>query len=141
MIVELHDKIFAELAQVIAQQKAEAYVVGGFVRDIFLKRDSKDVDIVVLGDGIELAKAFADSRREKTEFAFFKNFGTAMVKTGGWDVEFVGARKESYASHSRKPTVEPGSLTDDLNRRDLTINAMAVSLNKRSKRAYAKINH
>ena len=130
MIVELHDSIFAELSEVIADQKAEAYVVGGFVRDIFLNRESKDVDIVVLGDGIALAKAFADSRKEKTDFAYFKNFGTAMVKTGGWDVEFVGARKESYASHSRKPTVLPGTLEDDQNRRDFTINALAISLNK-----------
>ncbi len=130
MIVPLHDKIFSEISEVATKQNAKVFVVGGYVRDIFLKRNSKDVDLVVLGDGIALAKAFAESRKEKTDFAFFKNFGTAMVQTGGWEVEFVGARKESYTPDSRKPFVEPGTLVDDQLRRDFTINALAISLNK-----------
>ncbi|MFA6259910.1 MAG: HD domain-containing protein [Bacteroidia bacterium] len=130
MFIELKNPLFKDLQAVVEQQQVQAFIVGGFVRDHFLHRESKDLDIVVLGDGIELAKAFAESRKGKTDFAFFKNYGTAMVKTADWEVEFVGARKESYAHHSRKPTVEPGTLTDDQNRRDFTINAMAVSLNK-----------
>lgn len=104
-------------------------MVGGYVRDLILKRNSKDIDIVVLGDGIELARQFAHSRKTKTDFAYFKNFGTAMVKTDDYEVEFVGARKESYSPESRNPQVSPGTLEDDQNRRDFTINALAISLN------------
>lgn len=127
MIIELTDSIFRQLQTVISEQKVEAYIVGGYVRDLFLQRTSKDIDVVVVGDGIALAKAFAQTQ-PKSEFAFFKNFGTAMVKTKDWEVEFVGARKESYSRDSRKPVVEPGSLIDDQNRRDFTINALAISL-------------
>ncbi len=127
MIIELKDSIFSQLQRVISEQKVEAYIVGGYVRDLFLHRTSKDIDVVVVGDGIALAKAFAQTQ-PKSEFAFFKNFGTAMVKTKDWEVEFVGARKESYSRDSRKPLVEPGSLIDDQNRRDFTINALAISL-------------
>ncbi len=127
MIIELSDPIFKSLQQVIKQQQVEAYLVGGYVRDIFLHRTSKDIDVVVVGDGIALAKAFAEEHKG-SDFAYFKNFGTAMVKTKEWEVEFVGARKESYLRDSRKPTVEIGTLTDDQNRRDFTINALAISL-------------
>lgn len=127
MNVELKPSIFKTIAKLANQKHIEAYVVGGYVRDIFLQRESKDIDIVVLGDGIELAKALSE-KIPGSHFAFFKNFGTAMVKHKDWEVEFVGARKESYSRDSRKPTVEPGSLTDDQNRRDFTINALAISL-------------
>jgi poly(A) polymerase len=127
VIIELSDPIFKSLQQVIKQQQVEAYLVGGYVRDIFLHRTSKDIDVVVVGDGIALAKAFAEEHKG-SDFAYFKNFGTAMVKTKEWEVEFVGARKESYLRDSRKPTVEIGTLTDDQNRRDFTINALAISL-------------
>ncbi len=129
MVIELKDSIFNELQKVISQQKIPAYVVGGYVRDMLLYRPSKDVDIVVLGDGIELARHFADSIPD-SNYAYFKNFGTAMVKTKDWEVEFVGARKESYSRDSRKPVVKAGTLADDQNRRDFTINALAISLNE-----------
>ncbi len=121
--------IFKQIAEIAKTSNVEAYVVGGYVRDIILNRVSKDVDVVVLGDGIALAKQFAGIYGEDAHYAYFKNFGTAMVKTKEWEVEFVGARKESYAAHSRKPEVMPGTLADDQNRRDFTINALAISLN------------
>ena len=130
MNITLTDEIFKKLGSTADSLQLEAYVVGGYVRDLFLKRDSKDIDVVVVGDGIEFAKAFANRLNQKCDFAVFKNFGTAMVKTDEWEVEFVGARKESYSRNSRKPQVEAGSLADDQNRRDFTINAMAISLNK-----------
>jgi putative nucleotidyltransferase with HDIG domain len=128
--VELENPLFKKIARLVDAENLAAYVVGGYVRDIFLKRPSKDIDIVVLGDGIAVGKAFADMLPGKKEVAYYKNFGTAMVKTDDWEVEFVGARKESYAHTSRKPYVSPGTLEDDQNRRDFTINALAVSLNK-----------
>ncbi len=130
MKVELQHEIFKTIGKTADTMKLETYVVGGFVRDIFLNRNSKDIDIVVVGDGIEFAKVFANNLPYKKDFALFKNFGTAMVKTSEWEVEFVGARKESYSHQSRKPVVEAGTLTDDQNRRDFTINAMAIGLNK-----------
>ena len=117
--------IIAEEAEVL---KSDAFVVGGYVRDIFLKRSSKDIDIVVVGSGIELAQKIG--HRLKTNVTIFKNFGTAMIKYDGLEIEFVGARKESYRSDSRKPIVETGTLEDDQKRRDFTINAMAVHLTK-----------
>lgn len=108
----------------------EAYVIGGYVRDIFLNRHSKDIDIVAVGSGIELAKAVARKLGKRATLSVFKNFGTAQVKAGDLELEFVGARRESYSYDSRKPIVEDGTLEDDQNRRDFTINALALCLNK-----------
>lgn len=129
MKVELSHPVFKQISQLAGELGIPSYVVGGYVRDLFLQRNSKDIDVVVMGDGIELARKLAE-KNPYSHFAYFKNFGTAMVKTPDWEVEFVGARKESYSRDSRKPQVESGSLEDDQNRRDFTINALAVSLNK-----------
>ncbi|OIN59340.1 CCA tRNA nucleotidyltransferase [Arsenicibacter rosenii] len=126
--------IFGLVARKAHQLNVRAYVIGGFVRDLLLKRPSKDIDIVCLGSGIDLAEAVG--REAGVPVSVFKNFGTAMLKTSltdendVWEVEFVGARKESYRAESRKPIVEDGSLEDDQNRRDFTINAMGISLNQ-----------
>lgn len=126
----LQHPVFKVLADIAAKHNIEAYVIGGYVRDIFLQRPSKDIDIVVLGNGIEFAELVA--AQLKTKVAVFKNFGTAMLKFQDLEIEFVGARKESYRSDSRKPIVENGTIKDDQLRRDFTINALAVSLNKDS---------
>lgn len=118
--------IFKIISKIAAQQKVEAYVIGGFVRDIFLERPSKDVDIVVLGNGPDFALAVGEYLN--TQVTVFKSFGTAMLRHQDLEVEFVGARKESYRIDSRKPIVEDGSLADDQKRRDFTINAMAIHL-------------
>lgn len=109
----------------------DAYVIGGYVRDIFLNRSSKDIDVVAVGSGIELAKAVARKLGKKARLSVFRNFGTAQVKTNDLELEFVGARKESYSHDSRKPIVENGTLEDDQNRRDFTINALALRLNRK----------
>ena len=124
----LEHPVFNALADIASQHHIEAYVIGGYVRDIFLQRTSKDIDIVVLGNGIEFAELVG--KKLKTKVAVFKNFGTAMLKYQDLEIEFVGARKESYRSDSRKPIVENGSIEDDQLRRDFTINALAISLNK-----------
>jgi poly(A) polymerase len=126
----LKDKIFQIISEAADEQQEECYVIGGFVRDIFLKRPSKDIDVVIVGSGIELAKRVAEKLGKKASLSVFKNFGTAQVKLGDLEVEFVGARKESYKRDSRKPIVEDGTLEDDQNRRDFTINALALCLNK-----------
>lgn len=120
--------IFSIIAEEAEALKSDAFVVGGYVRDIFLKRISKDIDIVVIGSGIELAQKIG--HRLKISVNIFKNFGTAMIKYDELEIEFVGARKESYRSDSRKPIVETGTLEDDQKRRDFTINAMAIHLTK-----------
>ncbi|RZJ75153.1 MAG: HD domain-containing protein [Flavobacterium sp.] len=123
----LHHPIFKVLAETAKQTNTQAYVIGGFVRDLFLQRPSKDIDVVVLGNGIGFAEKVG--QKLKTKVAVFKNFGTAMLKHNDLEIEFVGARKESYRSDSRKPIVENGTLEDDQQRRDFTINAFAISLN------------
>lgn len=121
--------VFKLLHEVVTDLDAEAYVVGGFVRDTLLGRSCKDLDVVTVGDGIALAKA-VEKHTGRKGVKVFKNFGTAMVRHGEWELEFVGARKESYARHSRKPFVESGTLEDDQLRRDFTVNAMAIGLGK-----------
>ena len=122
--------IFKTLADCANQLGVDAYVIGGFVRDIYLGRDSKDIDVVTIGKGIELAELVHKQLGEEAHLSVFKNFGTAQVKFGDLEIEFVGARKESYNRDSRKPIVEDGTLEDDQNRRDFTINALAIGLSK-----------
>ena len=124
----LNKKIFTIISEEARELNVRAFVIGGYVRDCFLERKSKDIDIVVEGSGIELAERVA--QRLKVKVSVFKNFGTAMLRSKDTEVEFVGARKESYRSDSRKPIVENGSLADDQSRRDFTINALAFSLQK-----------
>ena len=121
--------IFARIAKVAAKEGLETYVVGGYVRDLILGRPSKDIDFTCVGSGIQLAQAVAKTFDVHVPLSVFKNFGTAMLKLDDWELEFVGARKESYRQESRKPLVEDGTLQEDLERRDFTINAMAISLN------------
>lgn len=121
--------VFELIGQVADEQLVECYVVGGYVRDLFLERPSKDIDVVCVGSGIELAKAVAKRLGRGAHVSVFKNFGTAQVKSGAIELEFVGARRESYSHDSRKPIVEDGTLEDDQQRRDFTINAMAICLN------------
>ncbi len=134
MDIHLNDKekfIIDKVAQAAQTLGLESYLIGGFVRDKLLGRPTKDADIVCVGDGIELAKAVAATFSPEPQVNFFKNFGTAHIYANDFDIEFVGARKESYQRQSRKPEVEPGTLEDDQNRRDFTINALAISLNKK----------
>lgn len=121
--------VFKVASEIITEQGLEAYVIGGFVRDLLLERPSKDIDIVVVGDGLALAEACAAKLRVK-KVSLFKNYRTAQFKYKDLDVEFVGARRESYSRDSRNPIVEDGTLTDDQRRRDFTINALAINLHK-----------
>lgn len=126
----LDKNIFREISEVADRLNVECYVVGGYVRDLFLERPSNDIDVVVVGSGIKVASELKKKLGRKAYLSVFRNFGTAQVKSHGLEVEFVGARKESYSHDSRKPVVEDGTLEDDQNRRDFTINAMAVCLNR-----------
>lgn len=126
----LDQPIFHLIGEVADDMAVECYVVGGYVRDIFLQRPSKDIDVVVVGSGIAVAKQLKNKLGREAHLSVFKNFGTAQVKWHKQEVEFVGARKESYSHDSRKPVVENGTLEDDQNRRDFTINALAICLNK-----------
>jgi len=125
---QLINPVFKLIAD--AGHDRDTYLVGGFVRDLILKRPSKDIDVVCVGSGIALAKAVARQLGDKVRVTVYKNFGTAMLKHNGMEIEFVGARKESYRSDSRKPIVENGTLEEDQHRRDFTINALAISLNE-----------
>lgn len=127
----VQNPIFETVAQAAGELDLDCYVIGGFVRDYFLNRATpKDIDIVVIGSGIALAKKVASKLMGKPQVSVFKNFGTAMVKTETIELEFVGARKESYHRDSRKPVIENGTLEEDQKRRDFTINALAISLNQ-----------
>ena len=126
----LSKEVFHMVGEAADELQRECYVVGGYVRDIFLERPSKDIDFVTVGSGLELAEVVAQRWGKKAKLAVFPNFGTAQVKRYGEELEFVGARRESYSHDSRKPKVEDGTLHDDQCRRDFTINAMAISVNK-----------
>ena len=129
-LAEILDKpIFRKISMAADNLGLDCYVVGGYVRDIFLQRPSNDIDVVVVGSGIKVATELKNILGKKAHMSVFRNFGTAQVKYLGTEVEFVGARKESYQRNSRKPIVEDGTLEDDQNRRDFTINAMAICLN------------
>ena len=130
LIQLLDKKIFHLIGETADEMGLECYVVGGYVRDLFLERPSKDIDVVVVGSGIALAEALGARLGRGAHVSVFRNFGTEQVKYHGTEVEFVGARRESYSHDSRKPIVEDGTLEDDQNRRDFTINALAVCLNK-----------
>lgn len=125
----LKHPIFRLISETADELGLECYVIGGYVRDIFLERTSNDIDVVVVGSGIVMAGALARKLGKRAHLSVFRNFGTAQVKYKGLEVEFVGARRESYSHDSRKPAVEDGTLEDDQNRRDFTINAMALCLN------------
>jgi len=132
LAAHLKHKVFQFIASVAAKEGNETYVIGGFVRDLLIGEagdQSTDIDIVVIGSGIDMAEKVRAAIQEEVPLTVFRNFGTAMLKWGDLEVEFVGARKESYRRDSRKPLVENGSLEDDQNRRDFTINALAISLN------------
>lgn len=129
-LAKLLDKdIFHKISEAADSLGVDCYVVGGYVRDLFLERPSNDIDVVVVGSGIKVAEALKERLGRRAHISVFRNFGTAQVKMGKLEVEFVGARKESYSHDSRKPHVEDGTLEDDQNRRDFTINALAVCLN------------
>ncbi|HOU03303.1 MAG TPA: HD domain-containing protein [Bacteroidales bacterium] len=132
MYICLNDKIFNIISEVVTEENVKAFVIGGWVRDCLLKRDhpGKDIDIVVAGSGIEIAQKIAKKIDKRLRVNVFKNFGTAMFRWDDYELEFVGARKESYRRGSRKPVVEDGTIEDDQKRRDFTINALAISLNK-----------
>ena len=130
-LAQILDKdIFHEIGNAADGLGMECYVVGGYVRDIFLERPSNDIDVVVVGSGIQVADALKKRLGRKAHISVFRNFGTAQVKYKDIEVEFVGARRESYSHDSRKPVVEDGTLEDDQNRRDFTVNAMAICLNE-----------
>ena len=129
MLKFISQDFFKVIASVCDENNVRGYVIGGYVRDILLHRTCKDIDIVILGNGIDIANKSARKLGDNIHVSVFKNFGTAMLLFDDWNIEFVGARKESYSQDSRKPQVEEGSLEDDQKRRDFTINALAIALN------------
>ena len=126
----LNEPIYKLISKCADELSVEAYLIGGFVRDIFLERQSKDIDIVAVGRGIDLATKVKEALGDEAHLSIFKNFGTAQIKYKELEIEFVGARKESYDRNSRKPVVEDGTLRDDQLRRDFTINALAIGVSK-----------
>ncbi len=128
----LTDRIFATVGAAADELSRPCYAVGGFVRDLIIGRESKDIDFVTVGSGIELAEAVASRLGPRCHVNIFRTYGTAQIKRGGMELEFVGARRESYRRESRNPIVESGTLEEDIARRDFTINAMAVSVNSGS---------
>ena len=126
----INSNIFNEISDHCSVNNIECYVVGGFVRDFILKRECKDADLLVIGDGIRVAKEIAKKLDPRISVTVFKNFGTAYFNYKGYEIEFVGARKESYSRNSRNPKIESGTFTDDINRRDFKINSLVISLNK-----------
>ena len=126
----INDKLFNTISDCADQLELDCYVVGGFVRDYFINRESKDIDILVIGSGIEMAQAVSKQLKNTSKIKIFKTYGTAMLKYLDYEVEFVGARKESYSNNSRNPKVSTGTLEDDINRRDFTINSLAIGLSK-----------
>lgn len=131
IVQKLDTPLFQRITETADELGIECYLVGGYVRDLFLERPTNDIDVVVVGSGIEMAKAFSSRLGRSAHLTVFKNFGTAQVKYHSDEVEFVGARRESYQHDSRNPIVEDGTLEDDQNRRDFTINAMAICLNSK----------
>ena len=130
MTIDLKGEIFQLMSGVADELGIECYLIGGYVRDLLLQRPSKDIDVVVVGSGIDMAKAVAHKLGKNTHVSIFKTYGTAQVKNRQYELEFVGARRESYQQESRNPIVEDGTLEEDQNRRDFTINALAICLNK-----------
>ena len=130
MTIDLKGEIFQLMSGVADDLGIECYLIGGYVRDLLLQRPSKDIDVVVVGSGIDMAKAVAYKLGKNTHVSIFKTYGTAQVKNRQYELEFVGARRESYQQESRNPIVEDGTLEEDQNRRDFTINALAICLNK-----------
>ena len=129
----INSKLFQKLKKVIEELNIESYIVGGFVRDFLLNKKSKDIDIVCIGSGIDLAKALKKEMYNSSEIQIFKKYGTAMFTWNNLVFEFVGARRESYSINSRNPNIEAGSLEDDQNRRDFTINCIGIGLNSNNK--------
>ncbi|MGM9844075.1 MAG: tRNA nucleotidyltransferase, partial [Muribaculaceae bacterium] len=127
---KIDNEIFHLVGETADELGRECYVVGGYVRDIILQRHSKDIDFVTVGSGIELAETLAKKLGRRAKVAVYRNFGTAQLHFDNTELEFVGARRESYNRNSRKPIVEDGTLDDDLSRRDFTINALAICVNK-----------
>ena len=126
----INDKLFNTISDCADQLELDCYVVGGFVRDYFINRESKDIDILVIGSGIEMAQSVSKQLKNTSKIKIFKTYGTAMLKYLDYEVEFVGSRKESYSNNSRNPKVSTGTLEDDINRRDFTINSLAIGLSK-----------
>ena len=128
----INNKLFKTISNCADEIDADCYVIGGFVRDYFLKKESKDIDIVVVGSGIEMAELVSKKLQKTSKIKIFKTYGTAMLKYSNYEIEFVGARKESYTTTSRNPEVSEGTLEDDIKRRDFTINTLAISLNNKN---------